>query len=455
MAAGYRLVPDETEHMPSGVPYIVGNELAERFNYYGLKTILVVFMTQHLRDGSGALAPMSDSAAKTTFHLFAAGAYFFPLFGAVVSDALWGKYPTIMRLSIVYCLGNLALAADGTRLGLYVGLSLIAIGAGGIKPCVTAHVGDQFGAKNQHLLERVFAWFYFSINLGSFVSTLLTPVLLERVGPRWAFGVPAALMLSATIVFWLGRAHFAHIPPAGAGFARELISKNGRRLTARLFGLVLFIAMFWSLYDQNSSAWVLQAERMNREFLGVTWLPSQVQAVNPILVLAFIPLTTYVIYPALSRLFALTALRKIALGFVMTALAFLVSAYIEARLDAGASMNIAWQVFAFVFLTMGEVLVYGTGLEFFYRQAPNRLKSFVMSLFLLALSLGNVFTALVNYVIERADGTSRLSGVQYYLFFAGMMLATTVGFIAYAARYREHRYVQGVDSDASATGAEA
>jgi POT family proton-dependent oligopeptide transporter len=455
MAAAYRLVPEDTERMPTGVPYIVGNELAERFNYYGLKTILIVFMTHHLRDASGALAPMSDAAAKTTFHLFAAGAYFFPLLGAVVSDALWGKYPTIMRLSIVYCLGNLALAADGSRLGLFSGLSLIAIGAGGIKPCVTAHVGDQFGVKNQHLLERVFAWFYFSINLGSFVSTLLTPVLLERVGPRWAFGVPAALMLLATIVFWLGRNHFAHIPPAGGDFARDLISKSGRALVGRLFGLVLFIAVFWSLYDQNSSAWVLQAERMNRDFLGITWLPSQIQAVNPILVLAFIPLTTYVIYPALARMFALTALRKIALGFVMTALAFLVSAYIEARLDAGASMNIAWQVFAFAFLTMGEVLVYGTGLEFFYGQAPNRLKSLVMSLFLLAVSIGNVFTALVNYFIELPDGTSRLTGMQYYLFFAGLMFATTIGFIAYSARYREHRYVQGAGNQADPAGAEA
>jgi len=441
--AQYRSTPEDTARMPSGVPYIVGNELAERFSYYGMRTILVVFMLHHLKDSSGALATMTPEEAKTVFHTFAMAAYFMPLVGAIVSDVWLGKYRTIMLLSWAYCLGHLALALDETRRGLFAGLFLIAIGAGGIKPCVSAHVGDQFGSRNQHLLERVFGWFYFSINLGSFVSTLLTPVLLERQGASIAFAVPGVLMLVATLVFWMGRNHFAHIPPAGSGFLRELTSEDGRKLVLKLFGLVLFIAMFWSLYEQNSSAWVLQAERMDREFLGITWLSSQVQAVNPILVLALIPLTTYVIYPAVSRVFPLTALRKISIGFFLTVGTFLISAYIEHRLDSGARMNIGWQIGAYVVLTLAEVLVYGTGLEFFYSQAPNRMKSFVMGLFLLAVSIGNGFTALVNLFIQQADGTSRLTGAEYYLFFAGLMLLTSIGFIAYAARYREHRYVQG------------
>src|SRR5690606_9656710 len=111
------------------------------------------------------------------------------IFGAILSDWLLGKYRTIILLSLVYCAGHIALSADETRLGLFAGLILIAIGAGGIKPCVSAHVGDQFGAKNQQLLPRVFGWFYFSINLGAAVSSLLTPVLLKRHGPWLAFGV--------------------------------------------------------------------------------------------------------------------------------------------------------------------------------------------------------------------------------------------------------------------------
>ena len=114
-------------------------------------------------------------------------------------------------VSIVYCAGHLVLAMDETRNGLFWGLALIAVGSGGIKPCVSAHVGDQFSKSNAQLLERVFGWFYFSINLGAFTSTLLTPFLLESYGPTYAFGVPGVMAI-ATLLFWMGRNKFAIYP---------------------------------------------------------------------------------------------------------------------------------------------------------------------------------------------------------------------------------------------------
>lgn len=452
--AEYRTLPEDTTTMPSGVPYIVGNELAERFSFYGMRAILIVFMTQHLRDSSGALDLMTPEQAKTAFHTFSMSAYFMPMIGAIISDVWLGKYRTIMLISLAYCFGHLALAMDDTRLGLFTGLALIAIGSGGIKPCVSAHVGDQFGRRNQHLLERVFGWFYFSINLGSFASQLLIPVLLERSGPNLAFGVPGILMAIATLVFWLGRNRFAHIPASGTAFVRDLFAASGRQLLLRLFIMTMFISVFWALSDQHASAWVLQAQRMDRSFLGVTWLPSQVQAVNPVLVLVFIPLCSYVIYPALSRIMTLTALRKIGIGFVFTALTFVLSAYIESRLDAGVRMNIGWQLSAYVLVTFAEVLIYGTGLEFFYSQAPNRMKSFVMAIFLLSISIGNGVAALVNVFIQDEHGHSRVTGATYYLMFASLMAVTTVGYAFYARGYRGQRFVQGSDDNHASTEAE-
>ena len=138
----YKTAPVSTEKMPSGIPYIVGNEAAERFSFYGMRGILVLFMTKYMLDASGKLDRMSDEDATAIFHLFVASAYFFPLLGSLLSDVFWGKYKTILLLSLVYCLGHLALAIDATRIGLFIGLILISIGAGGIKPCVSAHVGD-------------------------------------------------------------------------------------------------------------------------------------------------------------------------------------------------------------------------------------------------------------------------------------------------------------------------
>ena len=196
-----RTVPVGSDRMPPGIPYIVGNEAAERFNFYGMRAILVVFMTQYLRDRSGALAPMSENDAGKWYHVFVASNYFFPIFGAILADAVWGKFLTIFSLSIVYSIGSFALALDDTRLGLAMGLSLIAVGAGGIKPCVSANVGDQFTASNKHLISRAFGWFYASINAGSFVSIMLIPWLLQRYGSKVAFAVPGVLMAAATLIF--------------------------------------------------------------------------------------------------------------------------------------------------------------------------------------------------------------------------------------------------------------
>ncbi|MGB1940241.1 MAG: hypothetical protein ACPHRE_11570, partial [Pseudomonadales bacterium] len=159
-----------SDRMPSGIPFIIVNDIAERFSFYGMRSILVVFMTQYLMTSGGVLATLSVEEATTYYHLFVSTTYFLPIVGAIVADAYWGKYRTVMLLSIVYCAGHLALFLDDTKVGLFIGLMLIAIGSGGIKPSVASNVGDQFGQTNAHLLPRAFSWYYLGINIGSSTS---------------------------------------------------------------------------------------------------------------------------------------------------------------------------------------------------------------------------------------------------------------------------------------------
>ncbi len=462
---GYLTAPLKTNRMPPGVPYIVGNEAAERFSYYGMNSILVIFMTQYLLNRQGHPDPMAEAEADAWYHFFVACLYFLPLVGAVLGDAILGKYRTILYLSLVYCLGHFALAVDHTRLGLTIGLGLIALGAGGIKPCVSANVGDQFGATNQHLLPRVFSWFYFSINFGSAFSTLLIPWMLdpyrvpadqaahlpawlvgtlERLhGPDIAFGTPGILMLIATVVFWLGRNRFVHLPPAGLRpYWKEIRQPENLKALGNLLILVPFAAMFWALWQQNFSSWVLQSEKMNRHLFGVDWKPAQIQTVNPIFILVMLPLFSYAIYPAINRVFRLTPLRKIGIGLFVTALAFVVVAWIQLRIDAGQTPHILWQILAFVILTAGEVMVSVTHLEFAYTQAPRKLKSLVMCTYLGAVALGNVFTAVVNFLIQNPDGTVKLNGASYFFFFVAVMVVTAVLFVFFARYYKGRTYIQ-------------
>jgi proton-dependent oligopeptide transporter, POT family len=401
----HRTAPVDTDKMPPGIPYIISNEAAERFSFYGMRTILVVFMAKYLwlMDGAGA-TPMSNAEATEHYHSFVGWVYFTPLLGALLADIFLGKYRTIILLSIVYCLGHAALACMGmfghSREWLFAGLLLICLGSGGIKPCVSAHVGDQFGSKNSHLITRIYNWFYFSINLGSFVSTLLTPWLLEWYGPHWAFGVPGVLMAMATVMFWMGRNKFVHVPPGGSAFIKELFSREGLFAIAKLTPLFLFIAAFWALYDQTGSSWVFQAAQMDREFLGLTWLESQIQAVNPVLILTFIPLFTFVIYPAVNRVFKLTPLRKIGIGFFLMVATFALSALIQSWIDSGNNPSIGWQFAAYGLITASEIMVSIVGLEFAYTQAPKNMKSMIMSLYLLSVFVGNMLTAEINRYIQ-------------------------------------------------------
>jgi POT family proton-dependent oligopeptide transporter len=439
----YLTAPLKTSGMPPGVPYIVGNEAAERFSYYGLNSIIVIFMTKFLSDAQGQADLMTKEQADGWYHTFVSAVYFLPLFGAVLADAIIGKFRTIMTLSIVYCLGHLALAIDHTRMGLMIGLALIALGAGGIKPCVSANVGDQFGASNQHLLTRVFSWFYFSINIGSAGSTLLIPYLLETRGPAVAFGIPGVFMFVATVIFWLGRKNFVHIPPVGlANYSKEIFNGETLKVLGNLLIPVPFVAMFWALWQQNFSSWVLQAESMDRRLFGHEWLSAQIQTVNPIFILLMLPLFSYVIYPAIDKVFRLTPLRKIGMGLFVTVVSFLIVAWIQTRIDAGQKPNIIWQVLAFVVLTAGEIMVSVTHLEFAYTQAPKKLKSLVMCTYLGAVSLGNVFTAAVNFFIQNPDGTVKLSGDDYFYFFAKVMAGTAILFVLVAGFYKGSTYLQ-------------
>src|SRR5215212_3266638 len=310
----YATQPPNIHKMPPGIPYIVGNEAAERFSFYGMRSILIVFMTQYLVTSTGTHDHMSPAEARQNFALFVSAVYFLPMLGAILAEGFLGKYRTILSLSIVYCFGHFALALNDTRMGLVIGLGLISLGSGGIKPCVSANVGDQFGESNKHLLSKVFGWFYFSINAGSFISTLLCPFLLAdpRFGPRWAFGIPGVAMLIATIFFWAGRKKFVHIPPAGIGFVKQFFSKEGLGALGRLAIVYIFVAIFWSLWDQSSGgAWTLQCRKMDLNFFGIQLLPEQVQTANPIFILLFIPLVNYVIYPFMGRFFETTPLRRI------------------------------------------------------------------------------------------------------------------------------------------------
>lgn len=269
-------VPERSDRFPAGIPFIVGNEGAERFSYYGMRAILYVYLgalyVQFMpeADVSEAVSAAANARATAVAHLFMAGVYAFPMIGAIMADRLLGKYPVIFWVSMIYCAGHGVLAVAGrfgewgnyeyAEYGMYIGLALIAIGSGGIKPCVSANVGDQFTAKNSHLVTRVFQIFYFIINFGSFFSTILTPLLYSWYGPEVAFGVPGIFMGLATIVFWLGRKRFIHVPPNPGGKLGFLDFSASVLLFSPVFAIIVAVFVVGGHFEAGSNEGMSNAE---------------------------------------------------------------------------------------------------------------------------------------------------------------------------------------------------
>lgn len=437
---------------PPQIKYLIGNEGCERFSFYGMRTILTVFMVSYLSIEKGI--------ATEVYHWFVAACYLTPLAGAYLADRYFGKFKVILWLSIVYCVGHGVIAVWENEMGLYWGLALIAIGSGGIKPCVSAFGGDQFHASNKKGIQRFYNAFYWIINLGSATSSLLTPWLLAKLGPSVAFGIPGVLMAIATVIFWMGRKQYVMKPPTGKNpnslprvimsalknkkpglkFLDRAADAHGEKTVAdvrAVFGIMTIyftaVPVFWALFDQHGSTWVLQALQMDLVFMGVELKPSQIQALNPWMVMALIPTFVFGVYPFVQKFVDFTPLRRMATGMVIAGFSFVQIALIQYALDSGNQLNVMWQFFPYLTITIAEVLISITGLEFAYTQAPKSMKSTVMSFWMLTTFLGNVIVSISAKFMDTSHDS--VSG-NFFMFFAGLMLAVSFIFMFMASRYK-------------------
>ncbi|KAK7882674.1 hypothetical protein WMY93_028848 [Mugilogobius chulae] len=336
---------------PLSICFIVVNEFCERFSYYGMKAVLTLYFVSYLH--------WDPDLSTAVYHAFSSLCYFTPILGALIADAWLGKFRTIIYLSIVYVIVTWSSRSEPFPLSLsMIGLILIAFGTGGIKPCVAAFGGDQFDEEHTSERQKFFSVFYMAINAGSLLSTIITPVLRSGVQCfgddcyALAFGVPAALMVVALVVFIGGSGMYKRNPPQGNilgevcncigslkvrprkqhwldwaedKYPKRLIQEI--KMVMRVLVLYIPLPMFWALFDQQGSRWTLQATRMNLAFgSSFSIEPDQMQMLNALLILLFVPIFDLVIYPVVSCCkITITPLRKWRLGLVFAAFGLWIS----------------------------------------------------------------------------------------------------------------------------------
>ncbi len=515
------------------------NSLAERYCYYSMRAMLSLYMVEELG--------FSRQTAIAIFSYFSACVYFSPVLGGFVADTYLGKFSTILYFSVVYIAGIIFLTVtsiDALPWGMFTGLGLIALGSGGIKPCVAAFGAEQYarGEFSARDVSRYFMAFYASINVGSILSYIVTPLTRRLAGYPAAFSLSAIFLGLSVIVLILPRKSYVHVPPTGStmtevfGAIKIACSLNGgccattrlswkawrqgcsRRTTApdgfsklletaeaqaakprttasqtpltgnpnfessaavshaaenrnpevnshwmdaarahysepvihgakAVLGVTPFflaLPMFWALFDQNGSAFTLQAKNM--ELYGLQ--PDNTLILNPALVLVLIPLYEKAIFPALTRCGVhLTALRKIGGGMMLTGLSFVVAALVQASMDAKAQsddkISVALIIPQYVIITMSEILVSTIGQEWMFTQAPKSMKSTMMSMWFVSVGIGDLLAGVLYSALENLPQQS------FYWLFAFLMFLAACIFVLLA-----FAYVPPVESHKHAMAAE-
>jgi len=472
--------------IPRSIPFIITSELSERFSFFGMRSILAIFLMHQFFNPHGLAHINSEAEAKSNAytHAFSSLLYFTPFLGGLLADWFVGKYRVILIGSIIYTFGHFMLAISPTSLtGFTAGMMIIAFAAGAIKSCVSANVGNQFNQYNQHLMSRVYGWFYFGFNASGSISILLIPVLYTHFGPSVAFGVPGILMAFATFIFYAGNKSYVKSPPTGIKkdnfvtinffvlktyFTKKKKTETAWAIAGRKYGsekinamkaiwqvmtVFLFIPVFWGMWDMNQSEWAIQADKLNLSLglFGIKLLASQIQVANALFVLIMIPAFNYILYPMVEKLgFRITPLRKIGAGLFITALSFVVIGLLQTQIQKGDMPSVWWQILAYLFLSAGEVLVAITGLEYAYTQSPPSMKSTMTAIWYIAYSIGTFFTALINVNIADKGAFSYFTGDKYFYLFVGIMLFFFLVFIIVSPMIKETSYLAGqVPSDMS------
>ncbi|XP_055492647.1 solute carrier family 15 member 1-like [Leucoraja erinacea] len=370
---------------PISIGFIIVNEFCERFSYYGMRAVLVIYFRYFLL--------WDEDLSTAIYHGFVALCYLAPLLGAIIADSWLGKFKTIFYVSILYTIGQVVISissiaalsdtnGDGhpDNLSMHIGLSmlgllLIALGTGGIKPCVSAFGGDQFEDHQEEKRRKFFSIFYLAVNAGSLISTIVTPILREHNCGKvpqpcypLAFGIPGALMAVALVVFIGGSSLYKKSSPQGNVMLKVskciayAISNRFRhrseefpkrehfmdwasdrydehliaqiKMVLKVLFMYIPLPMFWALFDQQGSRWTLQAIAMNGNFGGLDVQPDQMQTVNPILVLFLVPFVDAIVYPLIAKgKLNFTPLRKMTVGMVLAALAFIAAALVQVQID--------------------------------------------------------------------------------------------------------------------------
>src|SRR6478752_6259535 len=384
---------------PRGLSYLFATEMWERFSYYGMRALLVLYMVKYLLEPERARQVIGLSTFKTAlesifgalaaqpfasliYGFYSGMVYLTPILGGLLADRVLGQRRTVILGAALMAAGHFAMAFE--QLFLFA-LGLLILGNGAFKPNISTQVGELY-APGDRRRDRAFSIFYVGINLGAFLAPLICGTLGEELGWHYGFTVAGFGMTAGLVIYLLAT---PHLPKDAFGHRKSpaaSVDKNGWRSIFALLLLFLPVSLFWATYEQQGNTIALWADQFtDRHFLGgeipVTWF----QAFNPFMIFAFTPFIVALWRwqgknePATST--------KLGMGCLINALAYLVM--VAAAWSAGGGKaSWLWLLFYFVVITVGELYLSPTGLSLVTKIAPKTLLSMMMGVWLATSFVG-------------------------------------------------------------------
>jgi POT family proton-dependent oligopeptide transporter len=436
-----RLKSKEFFGHPSGLYVLFFTEMWERFSYYGMRVLLVLYMTKYLLFDParaadvlgytaleqflvGIFGPMNvQQMSSQIYGLYTGFVYFTPVFGGYLADRFWGQNKTVYVGGVLMAIGHFLMASEQMFL---LALLFLILGNGAFKPNISTQVGNLY-KEGDSRRDSAFTIFYMGINLGAFLSPLICGTLGQTVGWHWGFGAAGVGMLIGLVIYWLGG---DLIPKDAKHVAHQLTKDEKRPLTREewysvgaLCLLCFLNIMFWAIYEQQGNTLQLWAdEKTNWNLLGLSIPSSWFQSFNPAMIFMFAPLLSAWWGKQSKKGNEPSSVMKMGIGCMLCGLAYVVMILAAKATPEGDKGSVLWLVGTVYMFTMGELFLSPIGLSLVTKIAPKPILSMMMGIWFLSSFFGNYMAGFIGTFY------TKMSSDAFFMLLTAMGIVTGVVF---------------------------
>ncbi len=395
----------ETRDMkqPKAIYFLFTIEMWERFNYYGMRALLVLFMVKFLM--------FNTEKAGGLYGWFTGLVYLTPLIGGYIADRYWGRIKSMYVGMCTMAAGQFLLSSvawTSSMSSFYMALILIVIGNGFFKPNMSATVGSLYDGANDPRRDGGFTIFYMGVNLGAFIAPLVCSPLVEAYGWAWGFMAAAVGMVIGTITLFLGRKKFLGDNGMvaanckikdGKKVCNEPLTTIEKQRIAVIFILMFFVIFFWSAFEQAGSSLTLFADQsMDRTINILGWsytVPTAMyQSLNPLFIVLFGPVFSKMWIKLSTAKMEPSTVHKFVWGLSLLALGFVLMVFAVLTYEKSGPVTMLWLIAVYLFHTLGELCLSPVGSSMVTKLAPARFVSMLIGVYFLANFAANLLGGL-------------------------------------------------------------